>query len=469
MIHTNWELWVRKATPGGVGTYTGDIPDYGFDLTDRMMGAAFTRRVEFGEVGEASCEITFDNSDGHLTPFPYDHDTIYDDDRFYDNGLDWFSQWVIYLIPYADLVDGTTQRGIAYTLIPTDVDIDDDGFTSTVTVTGRDFMSNWLERNKLANVSLAALDFPAAVGALINTYATPISADTIETTTTTPSGVSVTIGNITLSFPDGVSLAEVMRQIMATNGGLMFDAQITYFVSSGLTRNSATVVMAQPSNLQPFEPPLRFTDPTGIAAGRDDGLGGTVYDLLPYRNLAFGTDLKRIVTAAYLATAAESSQSTGTNLPTYGSRTTALRELPVATAPSGTSQQFLDDYGDMLTAWWDEGEYSPEALEITGGMIESYAEDDALDTVAALMGSAFGSTASGGAFHVTLIDVPGAGGTLTQAEGTFLQSSLYLTPTDWVLRLDSGIGQQTGFGFLLDDDNLGVLDENRLAAPTKIY
>jgi len=468
MIHTNWKLWIGKATPGAVGSYLVDgylIPEQGFDLTDRMMGAMFTRRIEFGEVGEASCEITFDNSDGAFTP---------GGGGTYDaGGLDWFSQWVIYLISFADLVDGTTPVGIAYTLIPSDVDIDDDGFTSTVTVTGRDFMSYWLERNKLADVSITSVEFPLAVAVLLDSYVLPISADRIEADVRavprSGGGVIVTVGDITLSFPDGVSVAEVMRQLMAVNGGIMFDSQITYFALLGDTYNRIRTVFEEPTDLQPFEPPLRFTDPTGIAAGRDDGEGGTVYDLLPYRNLAFGTDLKRIVTAAYIATPSEAGTSTGANLPTYGSRTTALRELPVVEAPSGTSQQYLDDYADMLTAWWDEGEYSPEALEITGGMIESYAEDDALDTVAALIGHDVSSTASGGAFHVTLIDVPGAGGTLTQAEGTFLQSSLYLTPTDWVLRLDNGIGQQTGFGFLLDDENLGVLDENRLAAPTKIY
>jgi len=460
-IYTDWKVLARQpiagGTPAGMSSTSG-VPDSGFDLTSRVRGLMMVDEVEYGEVGSRQIEMTLDNSDGAFSP---------GGGGTYDaGGLDWFSNWLIYIVPCADTTDGTTERTAFGGLIVTDVEVEDDGFTSTVTVFARDFPT-WMERSALANVNLVSLSVADAVGQLISTYVQPLGADVLEASVSAPAGVTVTVGDITLQFPDGVSTLEVLKQIMTIDFGLLFPINLSYQVVGSITFCYADVVIATPLNLMPRSTltvdALRFTDPTSIAAGRDDGGGGTIYDLLPYRNLTFDIDLRRNATMAYLASPTESALSSdAARIETYGVRSVSMTELPVATAPGGTSQQYLTDQADMLTAWWQQGESSVEGLEISGGMIESYCEDDALDAVIQVM-------YDGATYYNTIIDIPGAGGTLVQGQGTFLRSTLYVTPTDWVIRLEKGLGSQVGFGYRLDDEDLGVLDENRLAAPTKIY
>lgn len=468
-IYTDWKVLARQpiagGTPAGMSSTSG-VPDRGFDLTPRLRGLVMVDEVEYGEVGSRQIELALDNSDGGLSFLPYDSGFLYDEDRTYDNGVNWFNNWIIYIVPCADTTDGTTEFSAFGGLIVTDVEVEDDGFTSIVTVFARDF-ATWMERSALANVNIVAVDVSTAIQQLIESHVTPLGADVMQASVFAPAGVTVTVGDITLQFPDGVSPLEVLKQIMTIDFGLLFPINLSYLVVGSTTYCEASVVVATPLNLMPKSTvavdALRFTDPTSIAAGRAVKGVGTVYDLLPYRNLTFDFDLRRNATVAYLASSTESALSSdAARLDTYGARTINMTELPVATAPGGTSQQYLTDQADMLTAWWQQSESNVEGLEISGGMIESYCEDGALEAVVQVM-------YNGATYYNTLIDIPGAGGTLVQGQGTFLRSTLYVTPTDWVIRLEKGLGSQVGFGYRLDDEDLGVLDENRLAAPTKIY
>ena len=206
---------------------------------------------------------------------------------------------------------------------------------------------------------------------------------------------------------------------------------------------------------------LRFSDPSTIAAGRDDGAGGTIYDLLPFRNLQFGTTTDRLTTQAHMAnsSAVSTTSNNSTSAATYGARGARFAQLPPTTISSGTEQEFLDEKALTLTTWWDTVENYVEGIEISQGMVTQFCQDDALTPVQRLF--------QDGLFFVTLIDIVGAGGTNTQASNTFLRSVLSITPREWVIRLERGIGSTSGFGLRLDDEELGVLDENRVGAPTR--
>jgi hypothetical protein len=60
------------------------------------------------------------------------------------------------------------------------------------------------------------------------------------------------------------------------------------------------------------------------------------------------------------------------------------------------------------------------------------------------------------------VQATGAGGATIDAEVAFFQAELSVTPRDWVVRFSGGRPWDESFGFILDDTDLGVLDENRV-------
>ena len=461
-ISTDWELLAVRPSPDV--TVTNGLPDDQFDLTSYIKGCEVISECEFGKVGEASITLVLENSTAFFTP-GYDG-SIYDYDIGYDINLGWFNDWL--LILNATATDGTTtftdsgRRAFSIT----DVEYQDDGYSSEVMVYGRDF-THLIERVGLSDVTLGSQSAIEGIRRLITDFVeAPGTGGLNWDYPVPPLGVTIQYGDSTLTYPDGVSVLEIMRDIAANESLLMLPMHLYTWTKAGsfLLVNATNLVRAQtPNNFSGYGE-LFFSDPTGIAAGRDDG-GTTVYDLLPYRALQFGSTTDRLITESHQANSAGTS-STATNTTstaTYGARSDRFTVMPVTTPPSfyggGTDQDFLDDKTAMRVAWWDKAENYVEGLELSQGMIEQLAQDDALGDVYTIM--------TNGLFARCNIVINGAGGTLRTADNTFLRSVLTINPTEWVVRLERGIGETSAFTFTLDDDDLGVLDENRVAAPTR--
>ena len=459
-IATDWKVLAARPQPDGDMTVTGGIPDERFDLTPYVRGVEFVQEIEYGQLGSGVLTMTLENSTGGFTPQQYDDGFAYDSDRFYNNGLNWFDTWLVYLQGFADTGAGTTLAS-QYALIPTDIEIADDGYQSTITVTAMDY-TVWLERNALAQLSISGANSRVVLNTLLEQHTQAFGANEYDIPVPL-ADVQIEYGDTDLSFPDGVSVAEVWAQIAANEELLVWPVYVASYFSFpfiSTTLVSMIVRIITTESLYRSDDVLRFSDPSGIAAGRDDGLGGTIFDLLPFRDLQFGTTTDRLTTQAHMAnsSAVSSTSSNSTSTATYGARGARFVELPPTTVSSGTEQEFLDEKALTLTTWWDSVENYVEGIEISEGMVEQFCHDDALTSVQRLF--------QDGLFFVTLIDIVGAGGTDTQASNTFLRSVLSITPRDWVIRLERGIGSTSGFGLRLDDEEIGVLDENRVGAPT---
>lgn len=454
-VYVNWGIKWAVIQKGGVQSYTSGFPDDAEDLTPYVKGFTLTRTADFGQAGEAFLEIELDNSDGSLTTKMI---------------LKAFKTTIVY---FGKAVGTTPSPTITWSgaegFYITDVDIQDDGFNSTVTVYARDYL-NVLERYGLSDVSISGENAQQAMMNMIanngGTSPPPWGADEWDI----PVGVSfvnVTIGDVTLQFPDGLSIAEIIRQVCAAHLLLMFPITrvpyytqvLTSFGNYTFARLFLSLITAiSPNQLGDGFGNLFFSDPETIATGRVDPDNPLIsyYDLLPFRALNFGVDIDRVTTIAHARnTSSESSSSSNsTSLASYGARGSRLVELPPSTTGSGTSQEFLDEMTSLQTRWWDAPEVHVSSLEVSKGMVEQYCDDEAVPAVSALFG--------GGLWYRCFIDVAGAGGTSTTTEAAFLSSTLYVTPTEWVIRLENGISGSQAFGFILNDDTLGVLDEDKL-------
>lgn len=464
-IYTDWKVLAIRPSIGM--TVTSGLPDDRFDLTAYIKGCEVTSECEFGKLGEASITLVLENSPGTFSPQKYDDGFAYDSSRFYDNGPNWFSDWFLVLQSFADTTDGTTLIDNR-TYCITDVQYEDDGYSSEVTVFGRD-MSVLMERTGLSDVNIGSQNAIEGMDRLIQDFVPPPGATNWDIPVRL-FAVTVQYGQSTLTFPDGVSVLDVIRDIAANESLIMKPPTISrwvVFASLGIyLADAVRMIVAQtPNVLSGFSSsPVHFATPSEISAGRDMG-GVTVYDLLPYRALQFGTTTDRIITQSHQANSAGTSATAAntTSAGTYGARGDRFTIMPVTTpntgSGGGTDQDFVNDRTAMKVAWWDTSENYVEGIEISQGMIEQLANDEALPEVQELMREAL--------YLHCIIQISGAGGTTRTAHNTFLRSVLTINPTEWVVRLERGIGETSAFTFKLNDDDFGVLDENRVAAPTR--
>ena len=463
-IFTDWKVIAfqpsRTMTIGG-GDGEG-LPDAQTNLTPFLKGCEVITEVEFGKLGEASIVVVLENSAGTFTP---------------PNGPNWFENQFLALESYADTTDGSTYCD-RRTYCITDVQYQDDGFSSEVAVYGRD-MSVLLARTGLADINISSGSAITAMDQVIINHVPPAGLDSTGTggwiTFVRAFDIIIQYGNSTLSFPDGTSVLDVIRDIAANESIIMKPPTIKYWKKQTFPAPTGVLTSVELENMIEAQTPnvltgfgigkMHFADPSAIAAGRSDGSGGTVYDLLPYRALQFGTTTDRLITQSHMADSAGTS-STSTNATStaiYGARGNLFTTMPVTTPSSGsgggTTQDYLNDRTGMMVNWWDTIENYVEGIEVSSGMIEQLAQNDALQEVKNLMDLAV--------YLPCEISINGAGGTTRTADNTFLRSVLTINPTEWVVRLERGIGEISAFTFRLDSDEYGVLDENKVAAPTR--
>jgi hypothetical protein len=102
----------------------GDL-DTPTDFTSRTMGISTELVADIGELGNAKCRITLDNTDGALTP----------------GGGSTFSSWDWHSKAiFIDATVGAHTATIFHGLL-TDFELDDDGVSSFVTIRGNDFIT----------------------------------------------------------------------------------------------------------------------------------------------------------------------------------------------------------------------------------------------------------------------------------------------------------------------------------------
>lgn len=151
---TSWKLFISSwnASSFTPGTATvGNRPSDATDITDRLLGAEVDMSIGIGDVPQAIGTFVLDNNDGLYTPSnasrKYDTVLAYDADVAYETAYEpehlweWFRQ-PVFLVPVMNgsEVNPTTGAGW-FSGFCTDVQFEDDGFNSTLTLTVVDWFT----------------------------------------------------------------------------------------------------------------------------------------------------------------------------------------------------------------------------------------------------------------------------------------------------------------------------------------
>ena len=181
---------------------------------------------------------------------------------------------------------------------------------------------------------------------------------------------------------------------------------------------------------------------------------------LPFRNLRVGFNIDSVTNAATITNPAGGTPSTSENTTSrsaVGPRSARVDGL------FGANDAARDELAETLTRWFDEIDFVPQSFEITGGMIEQHTDEYNADQVLQVKHLLLAPYAQQGPLYRAMsLEATGAGGTELSFGFTAMSATLTLTGDDWKIRLGNGMHENSAFAFILDDTELGVLDENRI-------
>lgn len=153
---TSWKLFISSwnASSFTPGTATvGNRPSDATDITDRLLGAEVDMSIGIGDVPQAIGTFVLDNNDGAYTPTSSSPTP--------EQSYTWFRQ-PVFLVPVMNgsEVNPTTGAGW-FSGFCTDVQFEDDGFNSTLTLT----VVDWFTFASRYTFTQANLDAVAALRA----------------------------------------------------------------------------------------------------------------------------------------------------------------------------------------------------------------------------------------------------------------------------------------------------------------
>ncbi|MGA1036664.1 MAG: hypothetical protein ACO3VQ_02515 [Ilumatobacteraceae bacterium] len=179
---------------------------------------------------------------------------------------------------------------------------------------------------------------------------------------------------------------------------------------------------------------------------------------LPFRSLRLGYTLDRVINSTILKTTG--TDSTAENTPSRELRGSRVLVYEPEISEQLSTQAERDALAQDLVEWFSETELTARSWEVTGGMIRNLCDDAALPKVQELLSAPYYQ--QGPLFRLMTLVATGSGGEKLEFGVTALKAHLSIGKNDWVMRFDDGMNDTTAFGFVLDDNDLGVLDENRI-------
>jgi len=290
-----------------------------------------------------------------------------------------------------------------------------------------------------------------------------------------PAGTSKWDTHDTAFIRAGDSVMDALQQIVAQDQCILFPPAVNFFEDVG----AANPLVA---SFDTFVFPYWYlinedltTDITPIA-WKETGSALGNYEL-PFRQLKLGFNLGELVTQVHTTTRTAAQSYTASNTTTsatYGTRSQVLNNYSgqsttnVAFSEKGVdpdtnvvyslNANYYRQYADRTLEWFDRTVFGPVSWEISGGMI--YNEVTDTTSVQKILETPY--LQQGGLFRVMTMEATGAGGATLDFRPTAMKMSLSIGANDWVMRFDDAIPGSTAFGFILDDNALGILDENRV-------
>ena len=447
-IYSGWDIKIGGygGTSGSSSVTNYNVPADSIDFTSRVMSLKVDNQAYLGKVGRTKTQVVLDNSDGALTP---------EGGGTYAS-KDWFAEplHVIGRMGTSDpppIITGGTSINPYFSGPINDFNFFDDGYMSTVTLTAVDW-----------GTFFSRFTFQAAAtetGTLNTVYANltddmrpflPLYGADVGSTNW--SALGGTTASLSQTVAKGDYLGDVSNTLIAADGGTLLPpiASWVWSTSGGgqktvrydgylILRDNLTVA-------DPLSYPLVFNGTTGA-------LGSTE---LPFKQLKLEFNDDEFVTQAEITrhsgTAQYSFNNTGST--TWGPKSVSISGLPLTSDTDSLS------YAQWFINRFNQVNFSPSSLEITGSMIESKCADGALEYVKYLM-YATGNSIRSIMWRPLQIKWTGAGGTSNTKNVLANRVTLTATPTDWKIRLGT-VDAVTNGAFILNSTTQGVLNTNKV-------
>jgi len=440
-IYTGWDVQVG-GFDGTASVTTSGTPTDADDFTSRIRSVTVDHQVWLGRVGRSTATVVLDNQDGALTP----------GGGGTHSSRDWFTE-PLFVLARADTSDPpallTTTLNLRAPFFAgpiIEVDFVDDGFDSTLTLTAADWVT-FVARFTAQTGSTETAEVLTVFGNL----ASDVVRATFGADTTIPSWLSSGTGfeDVSLTVDAGDFIGDHYELLAATEYGVIFPGNLVFAVSGSTKQVFYLATGIQRAKLAPTTSSPLWTMPDFDDA---DSLATTE---LPYRELRLGFDVDRIVTQASITRSGGTAQTSfvDANSQKWGPRSLSYFGLPL-TADADSSRM-----ASFLTTRFAEAPLTVQGFEVTGSMIEDKANDAALAGVQTLMHAP--SYAFGALWKPCTVKWAGTGGTTNEKDVGISRVQVSAGPDDWTMRFDT-FDAGTNMGFVLDSDQLGILDQNRI-------
>ena len=441
-IYSGWDVRIG----GFAGTST--VPSYGIpadaiDFTSRVMSLKVDNQAYLGKVGRATTQVVLDNSDGALTP---------EGGGTYAS-KDWFAE-PLHVLPRMgtssppDLLDGADSKTPYFSGPINDFNFFDDGYTSKVTLTAVDW-GTFFSRFTFQAAATETGDLNTVYYNLTEDMRPFLPLYGADVGSTTWSALGGTSANLSQTVAKGDYLGDVSNTLIAADGGTLLPPTTTWAVVGGnktVGYRAFLILRDRLTVTAPLDYPLVFNGTTGT-------LGSTE---LPFKRLKLEFNDDEFVTQAEInrtsGTAQYSFNNTGST--TWGPKSVSINEIPLTSDTDSLS------YAKWFTNRFNQVNFTPSSLEITGSMIESHCADAALEYVKYLM-YATGNSIRSIMWRPLQIKWTGAGGTSNTKNVLANRVTLTATPTDWKIKLGT-VDAVTNGAFILNSTTQGVLNTNKI-------
>lgn len=442
-IYTGFDVEIGGFTSSTTVTAYGTADD-SIDFTSRVLSIKVDTEIGLGEIGRASVEVELENNDGALSP---DGSGTY-------GSYDWLAQ-PLFIIARAGTSNPpdrleTDALGLKAPFFGGPIvkfDYQDDGFTSKITLQAMDWLSFFARYTAQA----ASTETDTTINVIKNladdVKVAPYGAASSDVSAVYSLASGDAHENISMAVTKGDFLGDSVRTVGATEGAVVYPGLL--LLRKPLTTTQAFYLVASISRAR-LNP-----NSGGDAMAGMKGTGSLSSTDLPIRKLKLEFNDKQIVTQAQITRTGGTSQFSydDTVSQTYGPRSIGMSDLPF------TSDTQSLNYAEYFTKRFNTASFVPSEFEITGSMIESAANNSALDGVKTLLHQ--NSHVYGALFKPTSISWTGAGSTSNTALVAPVRLRLSVKPEDWVMKILC-VDAASNMGFVLDSTQLGVLDQNRI-------
>jgi hypothetical protein len=444
-IYSGWDIKIGGygGTSGSSSVTNYNVPADAIDFTSRVISLKVDNQAYLGKVGRTITQVVLDNNDGALTP---EGGGTY-------TSKDWFAEplHVVARMGTSEppaIITGGGSKNPYFSGPINDFNFFDDGYKSTVTLTAVDwgtFFSRFTFQaaaTETGNLNTVYSNLTEDMRPFLPLYGADVGG-------TDWSALGGTTASLSQTVAKGDYLGDVSNTLIAADGGTLLPPNTFWYFASGnkgvgyfgylILRDHLTVT-------DTLSYPLVFNGTTGA-------LGSTE---LPFKELKLAFNDDEFVTQAEITrtsgTAQYSFNDTGST--TWGPKSVSISGLPLTSDTESLS------YAQWFTNRFDQVNFTPSSLEITGSMIESKCADGALEYVKYLM-YAPGNSIRSVMWRPLKITWTGAGGTSNTKNVLANRVTLTATPTDWKIRLGT-VDAVTNGAFILNSTTQGVLNTNKV-------